>query len=119
MASILVVSGLCLLVAGLLTVALTRDRRRGAAFERAGQRMSLRYEHRSTGLSKMLSGIPSIASALHQRFQHVLRSEDELLCDWTTLRPLERRRRARHQTLVALRLEDARWPSFRIAPRSL
>lgn len=98
--------------------AIGRARRRRREMEQLAARLGLAYDERVSGLAKKLSGIPSVASAPHQRFSHVMLGADEIVCDWSTLVALQKRRRSKQRTLVALRHDGRRWPSFRIVPRS-
>ena len=109
--------GLALAAIAIVAWALSRERRRARVMESVGARLGLRYVGRGTGLEKRLSGIASVASMSRQGFSHLLEGEAELICDWSTTHPLEKRRRVRHQTLLAVRLDGAVWPSFRIVPR--
>lgn len=104
----------------LVGVALVRDRSRQGEIERVALAQGFAYEARSTSLARTLGGIPSIAAAPRQRFSNVLRSEDEVVFDWSVTRPVaEKKRRMRQQTIVALRRPGADLPALRIAPRSV
>lgn len=108
--------GLALAAIAIVAWALSRERRRARVMESVGARLGLRYVGRGTGLETRLSEIASVASMSRQRFSHLLEGETELICDWSTIHPLEKRRRVRHQTLLAVRSEGAAWPPFRIVP---
>jgi hypothetical protein len=106
------------LAISLIAYGLMRDRQRRRAFERIAPRVGLRVEPSTEGLREALAGLPSMTRTRRHLFSHVLRGAESIVCDWRILEGPKQRPRRSTQTLVAVRLADARLPSFRLAART-
>lgn len=98
----------------LVAYAFAREGQRRRALERIGSGIGLLGGRSADGLRSELGALPSMTPNRRHVFAHVLRSADEIVCDWRVLgKPKERPRRST-QTLVAVRRSGARLPSFRL-----